>query len=104
MMTKKLACGFALAVAVLLPTPGQAQYYAPPQQGYYPPPPRDPYYRPEPRYGARCNARMRTPYGPRQVICRIVEPKPLGMECACPPPPPPPGFAPGPFVPGRTVR
>ena len=66
---------------------------------YYPPP--DPYYAPRGYYrerqpGYRCDAVLRTPYGRRQLICDIVQPKPLGAGCVCPPPEPPPGYAPGP--------
>ena len=102
-----------LAVAALiLSGPAMAQYYAPPPgypppgyapPGYSPPPP---YYPPPPprgRFGSRCDAVIRTPYGPEQMICPLVEPKPLGFECACPAPRRA-GYAPGSFLPGRTIR
>jgi hypothetical protein len=77
-----------------------AQYYPP--SGYYPPPGTHP--RPGYRLGGRCNARLRTAYGPRHVICAIGRPRPIGQRCGCPPPPPPPGYPPGPFLNGRVVR
>ena len=93
----------ALASFALV-TPAYAQYYAPPPPppppGYYPPPG----YAPEPRFGRHCEVRLETREGPRGLVCRIIRPKPLGEECACPPPPPPPGYAPGPYVGGRTIR
>ena len=95
------AVGF---VGVLLAggMPAQAQYYAepppPPPPGYYPP--RG--YEPVP-FGRRCEAFLQSRYGSQRVVCRIVRAKPLGEECACPPPPPPPGYAPGPYVGGRTI-
>lgn len=77
----------------------EAQYYAPPP-GYAPAPP---YYRPPPGY--RCDATYRTPYGPRQhLVCDLPRPRPLGAGCNCPPPQPPPGYAPGPWLNGRTVE
>ncbi len=111
----------AVLAGVVAATPAYAQYYQappPPPPGYYPPPGYD---RPPPgyesrreyeeerefdraRFGRRCDAVLRTPEGPRHLICRIVRPKLLGEECACPPPPPPPGYDPGPFIGGRTVR
>ncbi len=108
-----LALAFALAAG-----PAHAQYYGAPP----PPPPYvgpsyggpPPYGAPPPGYyprreyapdiGSHCVARLQTPYGPRRLFCRIVDPKPVGEPCACPPPPPPPGYEPGPFVGGRTVR
>jgi hypothetical protein len=79
----------------------QAQYYQPgPPPG---PPPGygygydRPHYRPPPP-GGRCDAELRTPYGPRRVVCIMGEPRPLGAPCNCPPP--------GPYAPpahGRVV-
>lgn len=94
----------ALVLGLVAITPVQAQYYERPP-GYYRPPyegPR-PYYEGE-RFGRRCEAMMRTPYGPQPLICRIVDPKPVGMECACPPPDAGPGYPPSRFIPGRTIR
>ncbi len=89
------------ALAAFTP-PAQAQYYGdrppPPPPGYYP----RRGYEPEP-FGRHCEAFLRTQYGPQRLVCRIIRAKPLGEECACPPPPPPPGYAPGPYVGGRTV-
>lgn len=98
-----LASAFA-TLAIVSIAPAQAQYYERPP-GYYRPPyegPR-PYYEGE-RFGRRCEAMMRTPYGPQPLICRIVDPKPVGMECACPPPEAGPGYPPSRFIPGRTIR
>jgi hypothetical protein len=57
----------------------QAQYYPPPPRGYgygYGPP------------GGQCDAFLRTPYGPRRVVCPMGRPRPVGAPCACPPPGP----------------
>ena len=62
-----------------------------------------PYYPPPPRIGYQCRARLPTAYGPRRVVCPIRDPKPVGRPCACPAPPPPPGYAPGPYLRGRTI-
>ena len=67
----------------------QAQYYPPP--GY----PRPP--------GFRCEARVRTPVGPRSIICPIRAGRPVGAPCHCPPPPPPPGYALGAPLRGHVV-
>jgi hypothetical protein len=100
----------ALLVSVVTATAAVAQpYYAapppPPPPGYYPPPgyAPPPYERPV-EFGRRCEARLRTPEGPRRLVCEIIRPKPIGESCACPPPEPPPGYAPGPYVGGRTIR
>ena len=98
-----------LALLLLLgaAVPAAAQYYQPPPPpppGYYPPPGGYPPPRYRVPYGRRCDATMETPYGPRQLICPIVDPKPLGEPCACPPPRPPRGYPPGPYVGGRTIR
>lgn len=90
-----------LALAVLLGSAGgaEAQYYAPPPPPYYaPPPPR--YVRPE---GLRCDSRERTPGGPRQFICDLVEPKPLGAPCRCQLSSPGPGYYPPPPFRGRVI-
>ena len=89
--------GLGILATVSLTDAAPAQYYPPP--AYYPPPG---YYRPRPP-GYRCDAVVRTPYGRRQLICRIIQPKPLGAGCVCPPPEPPPGYAPGPYVRGRVI-
>lgn len=111
----------ALVASLAVAAPAHAQYYGapppPPPPGYYPaqpgyegPPPglerREFEHREFERehFGRHCDAVLRTREGPQHVICRIIDPKPLGEECACPPPPPPPGFEPGPFVGGRTIR
>ena len=75
-----------------------AQYYPPPYPppGYYPPPPPR-------RAGYRCDAYFRTPYGPRELVCDLYAPKPLGMVCHCPAPPPAPGYPPGPDARGRVI-
>lgn len=91
----KIILAAVLGVSAALPV--QAQYYAPP------PPPSD--YYPEPRYerpiGRHCLAFLPTGYGTRRLYCPIVDPKPIGFDCACPPPP---EYGRGPFVGGRTVR
>ena len=103
-LTRILSIG--LLATVGLTDVASAQYY-PPRD--YPPRGPDPYYAPPPGYyppprpGYRCDAVLRTPYGRRQLICDIVEPKPLGAGCVCPPPPPPPGYPPGPYLRGRVV-
>ena len=66
----------------------QAQYYPPgPPPG---PPPGEGYgygyRRGPPPPGGQCDAFLRTPYGPRRVVCPMGRPKPVGFECACPPP------------------
>ncbi len=73
------------AVALTGISVGQAdaQYYG--GYGYGPP-------------GSRCNAFLRTPYGPRHVVCPMGRPKPVGAHCACPPPGP---YAPTAF--GRVI-
>ncbi len=91
-----LAAVLTLAAAA----PAYAQYYAPPR--YYLGPGYGPGY--GPRYGRHCEAFAPSAYGPQRVYCPIVDAKPLGEDCACPPPRPPPGYAPGPYVGGRTVR
>ena len=100
----KIALG--LLVALTAAAPAWAQYYAPPPPGYYPPPAPG-YYPPPPpprqRFGSRCDAVIRTPYGPEHMICPIVEAKPLGYECACPAPRRS-GYGPGSYIPGRTIR
>ena len=98
----------AVVVGLCGAMPAFAQYYERPRYdgpppGYYPERPyREPRYRVP--FGRRCDAMLDTPYGPRQLICPIVEAKPLGEPCACPPPRPPPGYRPGPFVSGTTIR
>ena len=96
----------AILAALSVATPAAAQYY----YREPPPPPRPDYYRPgypppRPygRFGQRCDATFRTPYGPEHLICPIVEPKPLGYECACPAPRRS-GYRPGAYVGGRTIR
>ena len=107
----------ALAACLATVAPAYAQYYPPPPS--YPPPPpgydRPPDYPPpgygrpdygdrefpRERFGRRCDSVLRTREGPRQLICEIIRPKPLGEECACPPPP---GYDPDRFVPGVTIR
>ncbi len=72
--------GLGIVLLGLATAQAQAQYYPPPQEGYgYG-------YRPPPPPGGRCNAFLRTPYGPRHVVCPMGRPKPVGFECACPPP------------------
>lgn len=92
----------ALLLTVSVAAPAAAQYYERPPPGYYAP--RGEY--PPPRYrvrlGARCDAVLETPYGPRQMICPIVEPKPLGEPCGCPPPRRS-GYR-GEYVAGSTIR
>ena len=88
-MRNVFALGLLAVVAAA--TPAAAQYYGgppPPPPGYYPPGP--PGYYPPPRvpFGRRCEATMETPYGPRQLVCPIRDPKPLGEPCGCPPPRP----------------
>ena len=113
---KLILAALALSCAV---TPGLAQPYDAPPPGYYPDRPREydrdrPDYdrdRPPPGYyrdrrveiGRHCEAFARTEYGPRRLFCRIVDPKPVGDDCACPLPAAGPGYPPGPFVGGRTV-
>ncbi len=104
MMKTVFAVLAAVTVAgAAMPGPVLAQYYPPPP-GYGGPPP---YYPPPPpprgRFGQRCDSIIQTPYGPEHMICPIVEPKPLGYECACPAPRRS-GYRPGSFVPGRTIR
>ncbi len=67
----------AAAVFGLSVAPASAQYYAPPGYGYGPPP-----------LGGRCDAFLRTPYGPRRVVCPLYRPRPLDAGCECPPPDP----------------
>ena len=92
-----------LAALLTLATvaPAAAQYYErppPPPPGYYErgynAPPR---YRA--RFGRRCDTVMETRFGARQVICPIVEAKPVGAPCACPAP-----RGRGGFVGGNTIR
>jgi hypothetical protein len=94
----------AILLGVCAAVPASAQYYERPPPGYYPAPA---YVPPPPRYrvpyGRRCDAVLETPYGPRQLICPIVDPKPLGEPCACPPPRVR-GYPPGPYVGGQTIR
>lgn len=78
--------GLGVALFGLAVGPASAQYY--PRDGY---PPRDGYgygegYGRPPPPGGQCDAFLRTPYGPRRVVCPMGRPKPLGFECACPPP------------------
>ena len=107
----------AVLAGIAAAAPAYAQYYQAPPPGYYPAPgyDRPPGYERRREYederdfdrggfGRHCDAVLRTPEGPQHLVCRIVRPKPLGEECACPPPPPPPGYEPGPFIGGRTVR
>ena len=84
-----------LGVAFLALAAGQAsaQYYPPPyREGPPPPPPPyregygDGYRRGPPPPGGQCDAFLRTPYGPRRVVCPMGRAKPLGDECACPSP------------------
>lgn len=99
----------ALAALTLGTGSALAQYYAPPPPpppgygpppGYYAPPPR-PYYR---EIGRHCRVFLPTGYGRgERYVCRIVDPKPVGEECACPAPPPGPGYPPGPYIDGRTI-
>ena len=101
-MREIVAAGWLILGLAAFAGPAEAQYYReppPPPPGYYPP--RG--YEREP-FGRRCEAFLRTQYGPRRLVCRIIRAKPLGAECACPPPEPPPGYAPGPYVGGRTIR
>ncbi|MEJ1975004.1 MAG: hypothetical protein WDN49_02040 [Acetobacteraceae bacterium] len=76
----------------------QAQYYAPPGRPYAPPPPG--YPRPP---GFRCEATLPTRGGPRQIICPMREPRPVGAPCHCPPLPPPPGYPWGPPLRGYMI-
>ena len=87
--------------ALTAATPALAQYYDP-GPGYYRDRPRG-YYRERPDIGRHCEAFIRTAYGPQRLFCRIVDPKPIGFECACPGPSAGPGYPPGPFVGGHTV-
>ena len=99
----------SILAALTVAAPAMAQPYyqpPPPPPGYYPDrPPPPPGYYPErrERFGRHCEAFLPTAYGPRRLFCRIVDPKPVGEECACPGPPAGPGYPPGPFVGGRTV-
>ncbi len=85
-MMKMIALTCAL-VSVGALTPAAAQYY-------------DPFYRPRPRIGFNCSAVVGTPYGPRRLICPIVQPKPVGRACACPVA----GYPGAPLARGRTIR
>lgn len=89
--------------ALTAATPVLAQPYYDGGPGYYRD--RPPGYYEERRrdFGRHCEAFIRTAYGPQRLFCRIVDPKPLGFECACPGPAAAPGYPPGPFVGGRTV-
>ena len=69
--------GLGAVVACLAAGQADAQYYSP-GYGYG--------YRQPPPPGGQCNAFLRTPYGPRRVVCPMGRPKPIGFECACPPP------------------
>ncbi len=74
--------GLGAVLVGLVAGQAQAQYYPP-----GPPPPGYGYgYRPPPPPGGQCSAFLRTPYGPRRVVCPMGRPKPIGFECACPPP------------------
>ncbi len=88
-----------LAALVAVPN-AMAQYYSTPYAPLYPAPG---YYPPPLEFGGRCNASLPTYYGPRQVICALVGPRPLGRRCFCPVPLPPPGYAPGPVPIGRVI-
>lgn len=114
MRTMLALCAFALCLGVSAPG-ARAQYYERPPPGYYPSPyergPQPyyggppPYYEGRPRpFGRHCEAVLRTPTGPQPLFCRIVEPKPLGVGCACPPPGVGPDFPLSRYVPGTTVR
>ena len=70
--------GVGMALLGLASGAAQAQYY--PRHGYgY----DEEYGRPPP--GGQCDAFVRTPYGPRRVVCPMGRPRPVGYECACPP-------------------
>lgn len=88
-----------LLASLTLADAASAQYY---ERPYYPPPGYSPGYYPRPP-GNRCEARFRTPYGVREFVCELYEPKPLGFECHCPAPPPPPGYPPRPDPRGRVI-
>ena len=79
--------GIGVALFGLAAGQAQAQYY--PRPGYDTRPDYgydDGYRRRPPPPGGQCDAFLRTPYGPRRVVCPMGRPKPLGFECACPPP------------------
>ena len=64
----------------------QAQYYEQPRPYEGRPYGYDDGYRRGPPPGSRCDAVLRTPYGPRQIVCPMGRPRPVGFECRCPPP------------------